>query len=87
MTLGGPRVGDSLFDPLPFSLPATPPGLVRSQPQGLQQLENLGGLELLGGALQSPLPTLRARAAFLLHVLLLEHPRLCGEPPQKYTPL
>ncbi|XP_071277067.1 hsp70-binding protein 1 isoform X8 [Agelaius tricolor] len=50
--------------------------LVRAQPQGLQELEALGGLEVLGGALQSPHPPLRARAAFLLHCLLKEHPRL-----------
>ncbi|NWY92741.1 HPBP1 protein, partial [Loxia curvirostra] len=50
--------------------------LVRAQPEGLQQLEALGGLEVLGGALQSPHPPLRARAAFLLHCLLKEHPRL-----------
>ncbi|KAM3668033.1 hsp70-binding protein 1 [Ammospiza maritima maritima] len=30
--------------------------LVRAQPEGLQQLEALGGLEVLGGALQSPHP-------------------------------
>ncbi|NXI16443.1 HPBP1 protein, partial [Irena cyanogastra] len=53
-------------------------GLVRAQPEGLQQLEALGGLEVLGGALQSPQPPLRARAAFLLHCLLREHPRLKG---------
>ncbi|XP_058678750.1 hsp70-binding protein 1 isoform X4 [Ammospiza caudacuta] len=50
--------------------------LVRAQPEGLQQLEALGGLEVLGGALQSPHPPLRARGAFLLHCLLREHPRL-----------
>ncbi|NWS80829.1 HPBP1 protein, partial [Toxostoma redivivum] len=50
--------------------------LVRAQPQGLEQLEALGGLEVLGGSLQSPHPPLRARAAFLLHCLLREHPRL-----------
>ncbi|KAM6996825.1 hsp70-binding protein 1-like [Passerculus sandwichensis] len=50
--------------------------LVRAQPEGLQQLEALGGLEVLGGALQSPPPPLRARAPFLLHCLLREHPRL-----------
>uniref|UniRef100_A0A674HR04 HSPA (Hsp70) binding protein 1 n=1 Tax=Taeniopygia guttata TaxID=59729 RepID=A0A674HR04_TAEGU len=54
------------------------PGLVRAQPEGLQQLQDLGGLEALGGALQSPHPPLRARAAFLLHCLLREHPRLTG---------
>ncbi|XP_064557383.1 hsp70-binding protein 1, partial [Zonotrichia leucophrys gambelii] len=54
--------------------------LVRAQPEGLQELEALGGLEVLGGALQSPQPQLRARAAFLLHCLLREHPRLKGRP-------
>ncbi|XP_066065148.1 hsp70-binding protein 1 isoform X2 [Chamaea fasciata] len=53
-------------------------GLVRAQPEGLEQLEALGGLEVLGGVLQSPQPALRARAAFLLHCLLKEHPRLKG---------
>ncbi|OWK49474.1 Hsp70-binding protein 1 [Lonchura striata] len=52
--------------------------LVRAQPQGLQQLQDLGGLEALGAALQSPQPPLRARAAFLLHCLLREHPPLSG---------
>ncbi|XP_066065147.1 hsp70-binding protein 1 isoform X1 [Chamaea fasciata] len=52
--------------------------LVRAQPEGLEQLEALGGLEVLGGVLQSPQPALRARAAFLLHCLLKEHPRLKG---------
>lgn len=52
--------------------------LVRAQPQGLEQLEALGGLEVLGGSLQSPQGPLRARAAFLLHCLLREHPRLKG---------
>ncbi|XP_014118247.1 PREDICTED: hsp70-binding protein 1 [Pseudopodoces humilis] len=51
-------------------------GLVRAQPQGLQQLEALGGLGVLGELLGSPQPPLRARAAFLLHCLLREHPRL-----------
>ncbi|XP_023801827.1 hsp70-binding protein 1, partial [Cyanistes caeruleus] len=50
--------------------------LVRAQPQGLQQLEALGGLGVLGEVLGSPQPPLRARAAFLLHCLLREHPRL-----------
>lgn len=50
--------------------------LVRAQPQGLEEFERLGGLEALGGALQSPQPPLRAQAAFLLHCLLREHPRL-----------
>ncbi|NWV26969.1 HPBP1 protein, partial [Origma solitaria] len=50
--------------------------LVRAQPEALQQLEALGGLEALGSALQSSEPSLRARAAFLLHCLLREHPRL-----------
>lgn len=50
--------------------------LVRSQAEGLAQFESLGGLEALGGALQSPQPPLRARAAFLLHSLLREHPHL-----------
>nr|XP_041568952.1 hsp70-binding protein 1 [Taeniopygia guttata] len=65
--------------------PSVPPAalfaiscLVRAQPEGLQQLQDLGGLEALGGALQSPHPPLRARAAFLLHCLLREHPRLTG---------
>lgn len=74
----------------PVSSPSA--GLVRAQPEGLEQLEALGGLEVLGGALQSPHPPLRARAAFLLHCLLREHPRLKGEPqkprksPQKSPP-
>ncbi|XP_053908256.1 hsp70-binding protein 1 [Cuculus canorus] len=48
--------------------------LVRGQPSGLTQLERLGGLEALGGALKRP--PLRARAAFLVHSLLGEHPPL-----------
>ncbi|XP_058715707.1 hsp70-binding protein 1 isoform X4 [Poecile atricapillus] len=51
-------------------------GLVRAQPRGLQELEALGGLGALGELLGSPQPPLRARAAFLLHCLLREHPRL-----------
>ncbi|XP_042749311.1 hsp70-binding protein 1 [Lagopus leucura] len=50
--------------------------LVRAQAEGLAQFESLGGLEVLGGALQSPQAPLRARAAFLLHSLLREHPHL-----------
>ncbi|XP_003214004.2 hsp70-binding protein 1 [Meleagris gallopavo] len=55
--------------------------LVRAQAEGLAQFESLGGLEVLGGALQSPQAPLRARAAFLLHSLLREHPHLKGEYP------
>lgn len=66
-------------DPVPFSPPVS--GLVRAQAEGLAQFESLGGLEVLGGALQSPQAPLRARAAFLLHSLLREHPHLKGEYP------
>lgn len=62
------------------------PGLVRAQAEGLAQFESLGGLEVLGGALQSPQAPLRARAAFLLHSLLREHPHLKGECPAPRPP-
>ncbi|XP_072703807.1 hsp70-binding protein 1 [Ciconia boyciana] len=52
--------------------------LVRAQPEGLEQFERLGAGGA-GGPCRAPSP-LRARAAFLLHCLLREHPACAPEP-------